>query len=145
MKHKEKFWRRLLQKNDNNEIIYYIPRKKRKIKSGKKSIKKINNIFNQSYEFEIIENRKIKSGKHYIEKTVEDDSYSQDLSNKSVENLRIKKVDYSSYNIYYKNKLKKDNNFSKKKPNINLIKKAGKEGQSLENIPETTDIFDSNF
>ena len=145
IKNKEKFWRRLLQKNDNNEIIYYIPRKKRKIKSGKKSIKKINNFFNQSYEFEIIENRKIKSGKHYIEKTVEDDSYSQDLSNKSVENLRIKKVDYSSYNIYYKNKLKKDNNFSKKKPNINLIKKAGKEGQSLENIPETTDIFDSNF
>ena len=145
MKHKEKFWRRLLQKNDNNEIIYYIKKKKRRIRSGEKSNKKIKVILNDNYEFEPIENRKIKSGKRYMESKIDIDSEKDDNEDKAIIKLNKNKKDISTYNVYYKNNIikKEKKIIDKKRQNINLRKKTEKVTQILENIPETNDIFDS--
>ena len=146
MKHKEKFWRRLLQKNDNNEIIYYIKKKKRRIRSGEKSNKKIKVILNDNYEFEPIENRKIKSGKRYMESKIDIDSEKDDNEDKAIIKLNKNRKDISTYNVYYKNNIiKKEKKIliDKKRQNINLRKKTEKVTQILENIPETNDIFDS--
>ena len=145
MKHKEKFWRRLLQKNDNNEIIYYIKKKKRRIRSGEKRNNKIREVLNNNYEFESIENRKIKSAKRYMESKIEYDVEKDNNEDKKAIKLNKNKKDSSTYNIYYKNRIIKDKKrIEKKKQNINLIKKSERVTQMLENIPETNDIFESN-
>ena len=145
MKHKEKFWRRLLQKNDNNEIIYYVKKKKRRIRSGEKRNNKIREVLNNNYEFDSIENRKIKSAKRYMESKIEYDVEKDNNEDKKAIKLNKNKKDSSTYNIYYKNRIIKDKKrIEKKKQNINLIKKSERVTQMLENIPETNDIFESN-
>ena len=140
IKHKEKFWQRLLQKNDNNELIYYIKKKKRKIKSGEKRNKKIKNVLNTYYGIEPIENRKIKSGKKYIELQIDSDSEG-DKETKAIKNIKPKRDNYSPDNKYCKNNLKKEEKNNKK---INLNKKTEKVIQILKKIPETINIFDSS-
>ena len=139
---KEKFWRRLLQKNENNEIIYNVPKKKRTIKSGKKRKNKLNYIYNKNYLFEPIKIRKIKTSKKDKDYQKEEET-DKEIEEKTEFNIKSKKN--STYNIYYKNKVRneEEKNSHKKRQNINLIKKTEKVTPKLENIPEANDIFDS--
>ena len=121
IKSKEMFWHRVLNKKNSNEIIYYINKRKRKIKSGSKKNTENNNKLYEKYKFEKSEKskkRRIKSGKKYIEKNEENDS-ENDYKTNIVSNEKIK----STYNIFNKNQNNKRKTPNKKKKIINLMKK----------------------
>ena len=147
--YRENFWKKLLDDNNNkNEIVYYKPEIKKRIRSGKgrnKNMKNIKNILHISYLFESIEERMIKSAKHYLEISLDEDDVllQRDSLYNTSKNIKQRKFDFSKVNVFYKSNLKLVNKIKSIKQNINLMKKPEKVDKILENIPETNFIFKS--
>ena len=129
---KKNIWHKLLQKNDKNEIIYFIPKNKRRVNSGKKIKKrnKRNNNLYKKFDLSLSKNNKsIKSGKLFIELSLKTESKNDSVSIES----KSDKITTSSYNIYYKNRFGNINQSPFKiMSTINLKKKS----EFLKNIPE---------
>ena len=138
MKHKEKFWQRVLSKTDTNDLLYYIKKGKREIKSGEKSRNKKRNKLYNKFKFISVEKRIIKSSKKYMEMNLNDNYTNYELVSLSRNNIRPKIF----YNSIEKNKSKKE---QKDKIIIKKIKKLKKKkdaqdsnkNQKDENLPQT--------
>ena len=117
IKIKEKLWKKLLLKKDENDMIYYAPKKERKIKSGFRKDNRANKL-NKKFSFNLPKYRRIKSAILLIYQSwISDDT----------EKVKIKNLEVSSINSYYKNRLKKKKyNPSITKPEINLFKQKSK-------------------
>ena len=138
IKYTEIFWRKLLKIKDNNSQILII-QKRRRIKSSEIYKNKNRNKLYYKYQFESIEKRRIKSGKKYIEieLTNNNNNTEYEVEDFSKNYLKPKKP----YNVYYRNYENQINH--KKKPKINILKKTEMKSKKLENIPETSDVYDS--
>ena len=144
MKHKEKFWQRVLSKTDTNDLLYYIKKGKREIKSGEKSRNKKRNKLYNKFKFISVEKRIIKSSKKYMEMNLNDNYTNYELVSLSRNNIRPKIF----YNSIEKNKSKRE---QKDKIIIGKIKKLKKKkdvqdsnkNQKDENIPQTKFLLET--
>ena len=153
---KEKYWQRILSKNNEGELC--VIKKKNKTStnsSGKKSRNKKKNNFFRKYRFTSIKNRVIKSCNNYQEINLDENNYVYETVNLSRKNIISKKYNVSSdnnknelnkgKNNNEKEKTKNKNDLTKKEENKDTTKEnpIANDLKKLEIIPESKDLLET--
>ena len=151
---KEKYWQRILSKNNDGTLCVIKNKNKTATNSSRdKSRNKMKNTFYRKYRFTSIQNRMAKSCKNYQEINLDENYNNYETANLSRKNIIPKKYNYSS--DYNKNEFNKEkNNYEKEKKIDNITKKEKNEDimtersfindlQKLEIIPESKDLLET--